>query len=97
VASNLDRQSKALYAFTVTTIIFLPLSFVTSFLGMNTFDVRNMGSSQWIFWAAGVPFTVLILVILLIATGEIGAVRKWIYGFIPKKKEVLYIRSLGGQ
>jgi hypothetical protein len=60
---------------------------------MNTFDIRNMGGSQWVFWAAGVPFTILILVILLNLTGEVEAAWRWIYGFVPEKREVVFMRS----
>lgn len=43
--------------FTVVTIIFLPLSFVTSFFGMNTNDIRDMASGQSLFWAVAIPLT----------------------------------------
>ncbi|KAF2756787.1 hypothetical protein EJ05DRAFT_78037 [Pseudovirgaria hyperparasitica] len=71
IDSNKDRQEAAIYAFTIVTIIFLPLSFVAGFLGMNTTDVRDMELSQWVFWAAGVPLTVVIILISLLWAGEI--------------------------
>jgi hypothetical protein len=46
--------------FTLVTIIFLPLSFVASVFGMNTVDIRDMDSSQWIFWATALPVTATI-------------------------------------
>ena len=49
IASTKDRQDKAIYAFTIVTIILLPLSFVSGFLGMNTIDIRNSNSKQWVF------------------------------------------------
>ena len=49
IASTKDRQDKAIYAFTIVTIIFLPLSFVSGFLGKNTIDIRNSNSNQWVF------------------------------------------------
>ncbi|KAF5700260.1 hypothetical protein FGLOB1_10898 [Fusarium globosum] len=36
-----DRQERAIYAFTLVTIIFLPISAVSSIFGMNTTDVRD--------------------------------------------------------
>lgn len=36
--------------FIIVTIIFLPLSFVSSFFGMNTSDIRNINDSQKVFW-----------------------------------------------
>ena len=56
-----DNNNKAILVFPVTTIIFLPLSFATSFLGMNTSDSRNMDSSQNLFWAIDIPLTLAIL------------------------------------
>ncbi|KAF2633060.1 hypothetical protein BU25DRAFT_323702, partial [Macroventuria anomochaeta] len=54
---NEEDHGKAILVFTVVTIIFLPLSFVTSFLGMNTTDIRDMGSSSTLFWAIAIPLT----------------------------------------
>jgi hypothetical protein len=52
---NEEDHGKAIMVFTVVTIIFLPLSFVTSFLGMNTVDIRDMNSGQSLFWAIAIP------------------------------------------
>jgi Mg2+ and Co2+ transporter CorA len=46
-----EDHGKAITAFTVVTVIFLPLSFVTSYFGMNTVDIRDMASGQSLFWA----------------------------------------------
>jgi hypothetical protein len=54
---NEEDHGKAIMVFTIVTVIFLPLSFVTSFLGMNTTDIRDMGSSSSLFWAIAVPLT----------------------------------------
>ncbi|KAL8928161.1 MAG: hypothetical protein Q9208_001871 [Pyrenodesmia sp. 3 TL-2023] len=61
IESNRDRQEGAILIFTIVTIIFLPLSFVSSFFGMNTSDVRNMSTPQWAFWAAAIPLTLIVL------------------------------------
>ena len=61
-----ENNSKAILVFTVTTIIFLPLSFVTSYLGMNTSDLRSTSSRQSIFWIVGVPLTLIILGLALV-------------------------------
>jgi len=52
---NEEDHGKAIMVFTVVTIIFLPLSFVTSFFGMNTVDIRDMASGQSLFWAVAIP------------------------------------------
>jgi hypothetical protein len=54
---NEEDHGKAIMVFTVVTIIFLPLSFVTSFFGMNTNDIRDMASGQSLFWAVAIPLT----------------------------------------
>jgi hypothetical protein len=54
---NEEDHGKAIMVFTIVTIIFLPLSFVTSFFGMNTVDIRDMSSGQSLFWAVAIPLT----------------------------------------
>ncbi|KAJ4855919.1 corA-like mg2+ transporter protein domain-containing protein [Trichoderma breve] len=56
-----EDHGKAIRVFTVVTLFFLPLSFVSSFLGMNTVDVRDSNWNQQIFWITGVPMTVVVL------------------------------------
>lgn len=56
-----EDHGKAIRVFTVVTLFFLPLSFVSSFLGMNTADVRNSDWNQAIFWITGIPITVGVL------------------------------------
>jgi hypothetical protein len=67
IRDNKDRQEAAIYAFTIVTIIFLPISTVASVFGMNTNDVRNMGQSQWLFWAVALPLTTIVIVVSLFA------------------------------
>ncbi|KIW34771.1 hypothetical protein, variant [Cladophialophora immunda] len=58
-----EDHGKAILVFTIVTIIFLPMSFVASLLGMNTKDIRSLDEGQWIFWAAAMPLTVLVVAI----------------------------------
>lgn len=44
-----EGNSKVILVFTLVTIVFLPLSFVSSVFGMNTVDVRSMDSTQTLF------------------------------------------------
>jgi hypothetical protein len=67
-----DRQERAIFAFTAVTIIFLPLSAVSSIFGMNTSDFRDMELGQWAYWATSVPLTVVIITIGLWWMGELG-------------------------
>lgn len=55
ISLKAESNGKAIIVFTVVTIVFLPLSFVTSYLGMNTSDLRDMESGQALFWAIGAP------------------------------------------
>ncbi|EHL00838.1 hypothetical protein M7I_3229 [Glarea lozoyensis 74030] len=71
IRDNKDRQEAAIYAFTIVTIIFLPISTVASVFGMNTNDIRNMAQNQWLFWAAALPLTTIVIVVSLIAAGII--------------------------
>nr|POF01311.1 hypothetical protein CFP56_21259 [Quercus suber] len=54
---RLEDHGRAIIVFTVVTIIFLPLSFVSSFFGINTVDIRNLQQSQWLFWLVAVLTT----------------------------------------
>ncbi|KAL8721956.1 MAG: hypothetical protein Q9225_001470 [Loekoesia sp. 1 TL-2023] len=62
-----EDQSKAVMVFTIVTVIFLPLSFVSSFFGMNTADIRGTQQGQWIFWAVGLSVTFFVAVLALLA------------------------------
>ena len=67
ISLKAESNNKAIIVFTVVTIIFLPLSFVTSYLGMNTSDLRNMQSGQALFWAIGAPVAFVVLSAALLA------------------------------
>lgn len=75
-----DRQENAVYAFTIVTIIFLPLSSIAGIFGMNTSDVRDMDYSQWLFWVVALPVTVLVIVVGLWWMNELGNVMRWLTG-----------------
>lgn len=66
-----EDRGKAIFVFTLVTVIFLPLSFVTSFMGMNTVDIRDMDNSQAVFWAIALPAicTVIGVVVLIAQKG----------------------------
>ncbi|KAK4210124.1 hypothetical protein QBC37DRAFT_449032 [Rhypophila decipiens] len=56
-----EGQGMAIFVFTIVTVIFLPLSFAATYLGMNTNDIRDMDRGQWTFWAIGSPLTVVVV------------------------------------
>ncbi|TKA69136.1 hypothetical protein B0A49_06315 [Cryomyces minteri] len=55
---RLEDHGKAILVFTIVTIVFLPLSFVSSFFGMNVYDIRNMARGQGLFWTVAATVTV---------------------------------------
>ncbi len=54
---RLEDHGRAILVFTVVTIVFLPLNFVSSFFGMNFRDIRGMQQTQWLFWAVAICVT----------------------------------------
>ena len=61
------------------TVIFLPLSAVSSIFGMNTVDIRDMEQGQWAYWAAAIPVTVLVIFLGLLFTGELRNLAGWFW------------------
>ncbi|KAL7805594.1 hypothetical protein V8C26DRAFT_424604 [Trichoderma gracile] len=75
-----DKQENAIYAFTLVTIIFLPLSAISSIFGMNTNDIRNMDFDQWLYWAVALPVTIIIIIAGLWWMDELGNATEWLLG-----------------
>jgi hypothetical protein len=61
-----ESNSSAIVIFTIVTVVFLPLSFVTSYLGMNSVDIRDGTFHQSLFWAVALPSTACLIFILWI-------------------------------
>lgn len=62
------------------TVVFLPLSAVSSIFGMNTADIRDMEQGQWAYWAAAIPVTISVIFLGLLFTGELGNLVEWALG-----------------
>ncbi|KAI1327452.1 hypothetical protein F5Y16DRAFT_372060 [Xylariaceae sp. FL0255] len=73
-----DYHDQAVYAFTIVTVIFLPLSAVSSIFGMNTSDIRNLEQGQYLYWATAVPVTLGVILIGLWWMGELGNAALWL-------------------
>ena len=54
-----DDNSKAILAFSLATILFLPMSFVTGFFGMNVIGISNTTTTLRQFFTLLVPLTVI--------------------------------------
>ncbi|RPA76035.1 hypothetical protein BJ508DRAFT_417761 [Ascobolus immersus RN42] len=72
-----EDQEKAIFLFTFITVFFTPLTFVTSFFGMNTTDIRDMAHSQSTFWAAAIPVTVIIVAVSAVSVYKGTDIKKW--------------------
>ncbi|KAH0538158.1 hypothetical protein FGG08_005216 [Glutinoglossum americanum] len=61
-----DSQNKAILVFTGVTIIFLPLSFFTSYYGMNLQGIANTHKDEAFFWkvCGTVAFMVILFVVV---------------------------------
>ena len=79
-----EANNRAIVIFTIVTIVFLPLSFVTSFFGMNTADIRDINNKQWIFWASAMPLTVIVVLAALM-TGYWERLQRWA-GLVKREK-----------
>ncbi|KAK7413672.1 hypothetical protein QQX98_007454 [Neonectria punicea] len=58
-----EGHGKAIRVFTLVTLFFLPLSFLSSLFGMNTVDIRDMENGQTLYWSIALPVTFGILVL----------------------------------
>lgn len=77
VSDQKSMQEAAIYIFTVVTVIFLPLSFVASIFGMNTQDVRNLKTGQWVYWVSAIPLTIAVVLGSMWWSGQLGQVVAW--------------------
>ena len=73
-----DYHDQAVYAFTIVTVIFLPLSAISSIFGMNTSDIRDLDQGQWLYWATALPVTAGVILIGLWWMGELGNAALWL-------------------
>ena len=79
-----DDNSKAIFIFTMVTILFLPLSFVAGFFGMNVQGVSGTTSGVRHFWEIALPLTggIIVLCAVVAIKGEdtyFGTARLWRY------------------
>ncbi|KAL6694048.1 hypothetical protein J3F84DRAFT_395752 [Trichoderma pleuroticola] len=94
-----EDHGKAIRVFTIVTLFFLPLSFVSSFMGMNTADVRNMDYKQGLFWATGIPVTLFVLTLACIYGYKGDEIRDWAIqqSRCPKNKKLRLPVDGGGK
>lgn len=78
---RLEDHGKAVLVFTIVTIVFLPLSFVASYLGMNTYDIRNMTKSQSLFWIVAGSLTAGTVSLAMILAFYGGTMLEWFFNW----------------
>lgn len=84
---RLEDHGKAILVFTVVTIIFLPLNFVTSFFGMNTRDIRDMNATQSLFWLVAVCVTIGVLGISIFFAFQGGNILEHVNLWLDARRE----------
>jgi hypothetical protein len=67
-------QSRSVFIFTAITIIFLPLSFFTSYFGMNLTDIAQTVHTSRYFWVTAGPVSGITVIAILIITKFLSAV-----------------------
>jgi len=75
-----DHQNKAVMLFTIVTIIFLPLSFFTSYFGMNVKGIAEAEHDEKYFWlTCGIAGFLIVAVLFLYAfrVQAARAVKRW--------------------
>ena len=72
-----DDNNKTLLIFTVVTVTFLPLSFVTGFFGMNVQGINPTTSTVKHFWVIAIPISVGVVIIALILANWGRLKRRW--------------------
>ena len=58
-----DDNNRAIFIFTFVTVLFLPLSFVAGFFGMNLVGISGTTSTTRHFWVTAAPVTAGIMVL----------------------------------
>ncbi|KAJ5453203.1 Mg2+ transporter protein CorA-like/Zinc transport protein ZntB [Penicillium cf. griseofulvum] len=72
-----EGHGKAIRVFTFVTVFFLPLSFCSSFMGMNTADIRDTKFDQTIFWEIAIPSTIVILTLAFLYGYKWDNIYEW--------------------
>jgi hypothetical protein len=68
-------QARSVIVFTAITIVFLPLSFFTSYFGMNVTDIANTAHSSKYFWLIAGPVSGTIIIGVFLATKHFSTIK----------------------
>ena len=72
IETQQDANGRAILIFTLITVLFVPLSFVAGFFGMNVAGINPTTSTTTHFWAVALPLTggIIALSIFILFVGE---------------------------
>ncbi|KAJ4989706.1 mg2+ transporter [Stagonosporopsis vannaccii] len=94
---RLEDHGKAILVFTIVTIIFLPLSFISSFFGMNFSDIRDMERTQRLFWLVAGCLTVATVGFSLFFAFYGGSIMDWVVTWKETRSRRLRTKAVMGR
>lgn len=53
---------------------------------MNTYDIRNLNSQQWIFWACAIPLTIIVMALSLLIVQKVEPLREFWGSFVDRRR-----------
>ncbi|KAL1839816.1 hypothetical protein VTJ49DRAFT_1095 [Mycothermus thermophilus] len=80
-----EGNDKSIHVFTVVTVLFLPLTFVSGFFGMNTIDIRDIDADQTLYWTVAIPVTLVTLCATLVYAYKGGEIRDKLHEKLHEK------------
>lgn len=87
-AAGTTRQSKTIMVFTIVTIVFLPLSFITSVFTINMKEFENLNLAYVAKYTFGVGFAISIpLILVALSVDDIGDFFRMGRGWLSRKEE----------
>jgi Mg2+ and Co2+ transporter CorA len=75
VETQQEDNSRAILVFTVVTVLFLPMTFVSGFFGMNLVGISGTTSTVRHFWVIGLPVTAGVIILCLVGAYA-GAIKR---------------------
>ncbi|KAF4934221.1 hypothetical protein CGCF245_v008832 [Colletotrichum fructicola] len=84
-----EDHGKAIRVFTIVTLFFLPMSFISSFLGMNTTDIRDTEFDQRFFWIVSIPVTAVVVVLAMTYGYKSDDINDWLYQKMHQPRQKL--------
>lgn len=72
-----ENSANAIMVFTIVATVFLPLSWATSYFGMNTADIRELKQGQWVFWCVAGPLASAVIGVAVLAAWKGEKIREY--------------------